>query len=39
MDVAAKIQIQEQREIVLFLIKIFISRIGRDGVHSFVIQF
>lgn len=38
MDVAAKIQIQEQREIVLFLIKIFILRIGRDGVHSFVIQ-
>lgn len=34
MDVAAKIQIQEQREIVLFLIKIFILRIGRDGVHS-----
>ena len=31
MDVAAKIQIQEQREIVLFLIKIFILRIGRDG--------
>lgn len=39
MDVAAKIQIQEQREIVLFLIKIFILRIGRDGVHSFVTQF
>lgn len=39
MDVAAKIQIQEQREIVLFLIKIFILRIERDGVHSFVIQF
>ena len=39
MDVAAKIQIQEQREIVLFLIKIFILRIGRDVVHSFVIQF
>ena len=39
MDVAAKIQIQEQREIVLFLIKIFFLRIGRDGVHSFVIQF
>ena len=39
MDVAAKIQIQEQREIVLFLIKIFIFRIVRDGVHSFVIQF
>ena len=39
MDVAAKIQIQEQRGIVLFLIKIFILRIGRDGVHSFVIQF
>ena len=39
MDVAAKIQIQEQREIVLFLIKIFILRIGRDGVHSFVIKF
>ena len=39
MDVAAKIQIQEQREIVLFLIKKFILRIGRDGVHSFVIQF
>ena len=39
MDVAAKIQIQEQREIVLFLIKIFILRIWRDGVHSFVIQF
>ena len=39
MDVAAKIQIQEQREIVLFLIKIFILRNGRDGVHSFVIQF
>ena len=34
MDVAAKIQIQEQREIVIFIL-----RIGRDGVHSFVIQF